>query len=71
MAERTYEVILEPAEEGGFTAYVPGLRGCVSEGNTEDEALENAKDAIQAWLDAWEEVERDKGGLLRTVVIDR
>ena len=45
MAERTYEVILEPAEEGGFTAYVPGLRGCVSEGNTEEEALENAKDA--------------------------
>ena len=49
----TYDVVLEPAEEGGFTVYVPGLRGCVSEGDTEEEALDNIKDAIRTWLDSW------------------
>lgn len=43
--ERVYEVVLEPAEEGGFTVFAPGLRGCVSEGETAEEALENIKDA--------------------------
>ena len=69
--ERTYEVVLEPAEEGGFTVFVPGMRGCISQGETEEEALENIKDAIQGWLDTWEQVEREHGGLLRTVAISR
>ena len=30
--ERTYEVVLEPAEEGGFAVYVPGMSGCVFSG---------------------------------------
>lgn len=67
----TYEVVLEPAEEGGYTVYVPALRGCVSEGDTEEEALENIKDAIGLWLDSWEQVAADKGSVLRKVVIDR
>ncbi len=41
--ELTYEVVLEPSDEGGFTVFVPALRGCVSEGATEEEALENIK----------------------------
>ena len=40
------DVVLEPAEEGGYTAYDPALRGRVSEGDTEEEALENIKDVI-------------------------
>lgn len=44
--ELAYEVVLEPSDEGGYTVYVPALRGCVSEGDTEEEALENIKDAI-------------------------
>jgi len=72
MAENlTYEVILEPAEGGGFTVYVPGMRGCVSEGETEEEALDNIKDAITTWLDSWEQVEGERGGMLRRVVISR
>ncbi len=55
-----YEVVLEPVEEGGFTVYVPSLRGCVSEGETEGEALENIKDAIKAWLLTWEEIAADR-----------
>lgn len=68
---RIYDVILEPSEEGGFTAYVPALRGCVSEGDTEEEALDNIKDAISTWLDAWDQVAHDSGTELRTVEVVR
>ena len=67
--KQLFEVILEPAEEGAFTAYVPALRGCVSEGDTEEEALENIKDAIETWFDAWDEVARSEGAMVRTVEV--
>lgn len=44
-----YHVVLIPAEEGGYTVIVPALPGCVSEGDTEREALENITDAITGW----------------------
>ncbi len=40
-------VILEKQEEGGFTVYVPSLPGCVSEGETKEEALMHIKEAIE------------------------
>jgi len=46
-ATRTYTVILEPAEEGGFVVHVPALPEVVTEGDTEDEALAMAKEAIE------------------------
>ncbi len=45
-----YDVVLIPAEEGGYTAIVPALPGCISEGDTEEEALINIRDAIEGWL---------------------
>ncbi|TAH48537.1 MAG: type II toxin-antitoxin system HicB family antitoxin [Chloroflexota bacterium] len=47
-----YTVVLEEAEEGGYTVIVPALPGCISEGDSYDEALENIKDAIQLYLRA-------------------
>lgn len=47
----SYKVILEPAEEGGYTVYVPSLPGCVSAGDTYQEALDNIREAIQGWLE--------------------
>ena len=48
-----YTVVLEPDQEGkGFTATVPALPGCVSEGDTLEEALENIKEAIELYLDS-------------------
>ena len=61
--ERTYDVVLEPAEEGGFTVYVPGMNGCVSQGESEEEALENIRDAIECWLDSWEQIEPEQADL--------
>ncbi len=46
-ASRTYTVILEPAEEGGFVVHVPALPEIVTEGDSEAEALAMAKDAIE------------------------
>lgn len=48
-------VILEPSEEGGFTAFVPALPGCISEGNTREEALKNIREAIELYLEPVED----------------
>ena len=45
------KVILEPSDEGGYTVYVPSLPGCVSEGDTREEALANIRDAIELYLE--------------------
>ncbi len=45
-------IVLEPQEEGGFTAYVPSLPGCISEGNTKEETINNIKEAIELYLEA-------------------
>ena len=45
-------IVLEPQEEGGFTAYVPSLPGCISEGSTKEEAVKNIKEAIELYLEA-------------------
>ena len=49
------KVVLEPAEEGGYTVYVPSLPGCVSEGDTEEEAMSNIKEAIELYLEPVDE----------------
>ncbi len=45
------KVILEPSDEGGFTVYVPSLPGCISEGDSEEEALKNIREAIELHLE--------------------
>ncbi len=44
-------VILEPSDDGGFTALVPSLPGCISEGETEEEALANIREAVELYLE--------------------
>ena len=51
-----YRVIIEPdMESGGYVSYCPTLRGCVSEGETIEEALENIKKAMRGYLLVLEE----------------
>jgi len=45
------KIVLEPSEEGGFTVFVPGLPGCISEGDSKEEALANIKEAIELYLE--------------------
>lgn len=44
------KVVLEPSDEGGYTVYVPSLPGCISEGETIEEALANIQEAIALYL---------------------
>lgn len=44
-------IVLEPSDEGGYTATVPALPGCISEGDTREEALNNIKEAIHLYLE--------------------
>ena len=44
-------VVLEPSEDGGYTVFVPALPGCISEGDTREEALENIREAIELYLE--------------------
>ncbi|MCX6375684.1 MAG: type II toxin-antitoxin system HicB family antitoxin [Armatimonadetes bacterium] len=51
-----FHVTLTPAEDGWIVAECPALPGCVSQGKDEEEAIENTKEAITAWL--WAEDEK-------------
>ncbi|MDD4230537.1 MAG: type II toxin-antitoxin system HicB family antitoxin [Dehalococcoidales bacterium] len=54
-----YKVNIKETDEG-YAIWVPGLPGCWSQGATEEEALENIKDAIKAYIDTAEELGKDK-----------
>jgi predicted RNase H-like HicB family nuclease len=45
------QVFLEPSEDGGFTATVPALPGCISEGETRELALANIREAVELYLE--------------------
>ena len=49
------KIVLEPSEEGGFTVYAPSLPGCISEGDTKEEALANIREAIELYLEPAED----------------
>ncbi len=57
------KVVLEPSEDGGFTAYVPTLPGCISEGDTREEALRNIREAVELYLESVEDDLAGKEGL--------
>ena len=48
-------VVLEPSEEGGYRVTVPSLPGCISEGDTKEDALKNIREAIELYLEPVED----------------
>ena len=49
-----YPITFYPENEGGYTVMIQDLAGCISEGDTLEEAMENILEAKQAWLEtAW------------------
>jgi predicted RNase H-like HicB family nuclease len=53
MREREYTIILHPDhEQGGYTVTVPALPGCVTEGDTIEEAIAMAREAIAGYIEA-------------------
>ena len=49
------KVVLEPSNEGGYTVYAPSFPGCISEGETREEALHNIKEAVELYLEPVED----------------
>jgi predicted RNase H-like HicB family nuclease len=49
-----YRVLIEQDEDGVYVAEVPTLPGCISQGETREEAVENIKEAISAYLESLE-----------------
>ncbi|MBI4663158.1 MAG: type II toxin-antitoxin system HicB family antitoxin [Verrucomicrobia bacterium] len=49
---RNFTVILEREPTGGYHVYCPALKGCHSEGETEEEALRNIREAIELYLES-------------------
>lgn len=45
------KVVIHKAGEGGYWAEIPALKGCVSEGDTKEEVLQNIKEAAVGWLE--------------------
>ncbi len=54
----TFQIVLEPGEDNWIVAECPALPGCVSQGRTEAEAINNIREAIELWL----ETELEKTG---------
>jgi antitoxin HicB len=51
LSERQYTIVLIPEpEEGGYSVIVPALPGCVTQGETIEEAVAMAQDAIAGWI---------------------
>ncbi len=50
-----YSVVLVPEDEGGFLVFVPALPGCYTQGDTREEALTMAKEAIALHLESLSE----------------
>jgi len=51
-SRRRFNIVLRPEPEGGFTAIVPALPGCVTYGRTLTEAKKMAKDAISGYIES-------------------
>ncbi len=64
------KVVLEPSDEGGYTVYVPSLPGCISEGETIEDALENIQEAIELYLEPLEdELIVEEGSIIRELAL--
>ena len=50
--ELTYPVVIYPADEGGYVAEVPALKGCLAQGETPTECLEELKKVQTLWLES-------------------
>jgi antitoxin HicB len=65
MTTLNYRILLRPEPEGGYTVTVPALTGCVTFGETIQEAITHAKEAIELYLESLkshgEEIPTDNG----------
>lgn len=64
------KVVFEPSNEGGYTVYVPSLPGCISEGDSVEEALVNIREAIELYLEPVEDdLVIEEGAMVQELVL--
>lgn len=63
------KIVLEASDEGGFTAYVPSLPGCISEGDSREDALRNIREAIELYLEPVDDDLAGKEGEIAELVV--
>jgi predicted RNase H-like HicB family nuclease len=63
------KVVFQPSDEGGYTVSVPALPGCISEGDTLEEARQNIREAIALYLEPVEETGPPEGAVVEEVAI--
>lgn len=63
------KVVFKPSDEGGYTAIVPALPGCISEGDTLEAARENIREAIELYLELGDEPTPPDGGLVEEIAV--
>lgn len=66
-----YTAVFEEVEEGGYIVYVPALPGCVTQGDTFEEAQEMVKDAIEGYLSVLKELQEEIPKESENVIITR
>ena len=54
--EVKYTVLIEKNEEGGYTVVVPSLPGCITQGDTWQEAMANAREAMAGYIEALKDI---------------
>ena len=64
-----FNVIFRPEREGGFTVVVPALPGCVTEGDTWDELMNNVREAAEGWLLASEDLKTTSHDRIAEIVV--
>lgn len=62
-------VVFEASDDGGYTVYVPALPGCISEGDTVEEARSNILEAIALYLEPTDEVAAPAGSFVEEISI--
>ena len=63
------KAIYEPSDEGGYTVYVPSLPGCISEGDSLEEARENIREAVALYLEPADELTVPEGGVVEDLTM--
>jgi predicted RNase H-like HicB family nuclease len=63
------KVVFEVSDEGGYTVHVPGLPGCISEGETLEEARENIREAIALYLEPSDEIAAAAGSIVEEISV--
>ena len=64
-----FKVVLEPSEEGGYTALVPSLPGCISEGENIEDTMLNIREAIELYLEPIEDHPVPEGSLVKELTL--